>query len=68
LENIPNIELAQTKFKLGMEYSKQGKKEEALKELDEALLLDTDNFLIRKQCWYIRYPEKFSPVIDIDWL
>jgi tetratricopeptide (TPR) repeat protein len=60
-------QLSQTKFKLGMEYSKQGKKEAALKELDEALLLDPDNFLIRKQRWYIRYPEKFSPTIDIEW-
>jgi hypothetical protein len=60
-------QLAQTKFKLGMEYSRNGKKEEALKELDEALLLDTDNFLIRKQRWYIRHPDKFSPTIDIEW-
>ncbi|CAM3911370.1 hypothetical protein CYOC110262_27560 [Cytobacillus oceanisediminis] len=29
--------------------------------------LDTDNFLIRKQRWYIRHPEKFSPAIDIEW-
>jgi hypothetical protein len=61
------LQLAQTKFKLGMEYAKNGNKEAALKELDEALLLDTDNFLIRKQRWYIRHPEKFSPTIDIDW-
>jgi tetratricopeptide (TPR) repeat protein len=61
------IQLSQTKCKLGMEYFKQGKKEAALKELDEALLLDPDNFLIRKQRWYIRYPEKFSPTIDIEW-
>jgi hypothetical protein len=60
-------QLAQTKFKLGVEYSNNGKKEEALKELDEALLLDTGNFLIRKQRWYIRHPEKFSPTIDIEW-
>jgi hypothetical protein len=60
-------QLSQTKFKLGMEYSKNGNKEEALRELDEALLLDTDNFLIRKQRWYIRHPEKFSPTIDIEW-
>jgi hypothetical protein len=50
-----------------MEYSKNGKKDEALKELDEALFLDTDNFLIRKQRWYIRHPEKFSPTIDVEW-
>ena len=60
-------QLAETKFKLGMEYVNKGEKEEALKELDEALLLDTDNFLIRKQRWYIRHPEKFSPAIDIEW-
>lgn len=60
-------QLAQTKFKLGMEYAKNGNKEAALKELDEALLLDMDNFLIRKQRWYIRHPEKFSPTIDIEW-
>ncbi|WP_246939169.1 thioredoxin family protein [Bacillus pinisoli] len=67
--NVTDLEklLSQTKFKLGMEYSKNGKKEESLKELDEALLLDTDNFLIRKQRWYIRHPEKFSPTIDIEW-
>jgi tetratricopeptide (TPR) repeat protein len=60
-------QLSQTKFKLGMEYSKQGKKEKALKELNEALLLDPDNFLIRKQRWYLHFPEKFSPTIDIEW-
>ncbi|WP_282155417.1 TlpA disulfide reductase family protein [Cytobacillus gottheilii] len=60
-------QLAETKFKLGMHYTSIGKKEEALKELDEALLLDTDNFLIRKQRWYIRHPEKFSPNIDTEW-
>ncbi|MGO1058398.1 thioredoxin family protein [Planococcus sp. FY231025] len=65
----PNLQLqlAQTKFKLGMEYVKQGRQEEALKELDDAILLDPDNFTIRKQRWYIRYPEKFSPNIDFDW-
>jgi tetratricopeptide (TPR) repeat protein len=67
--NVISIEkqLSETKFTLGMEYARNGKKEEALKELDEALLLDSDNFLIRKQRWYIRNPEKFSPTIDIEW-
>lgn len=61
------LQLAQTKFKLGMEYAKQDKKEEALKELDDAILLDPDNFTIRKQRWYIRFPEKFGQEIDFDW-
>jgi hypothetical protein len=60
-------QLSETKFKLGMEYAKSGKKAEALKELDDALLLDTDNFMIRKQRWYIRNPDKFSPTIDVEW-
>lgn len=61
------VELAVTKFKLAMELLKQNKKEDALRELDEALRYDPENFLIRKQRWYIRYPEKFAPTIDIDW-
>jgi tetratricopeptide (TPR) repeat protein len=68
-DNARSLEnqLAETKFKLAKEYLKQGKKDEALTEMDEALLLDPDNFLIRKQRWYIRYPEKFSPTIDMEW-
>jgi hypothetical protein len=68
-DSNPTVEkqLAETKFKLATEYLRQKKKDEALKELDEALLLDTENFLIRKQRWYIRYPEKFSPTIDTEW-
>lgn len=69
-ENEPpnlQLQLAQTKFKLGMEYAKQNREEEALKELDDAILLDPDNFTIRKQRWYIRFPEKFTPVIDFEW-
>ncbi|RSK27568.1 thioredoxin family protein [Bacillus sp. HMF5848] len=60
-------QLAETKFKLALQYSNNGEKEKALQELDEALSIDPDNFLIRKQRWYIRYPEKFSPTIDIEW-
>lgn len=60
-------QLAETKFKLAMEYSKNDKKDKAIQELDEALRLDSDNFLIRKQRWYLLYPEKFTPTIDIEW-
>lgn len=60
-------QLAAAKFKLATEYVKQGRVEEALVELDAAIVLDSDNFLIRKQRWYLRHPEKFSPTIDIDW-
>jgi tetratricopeptide (TPR) repeat protein len=60
-------ELAEAKFKLGMEYTLQGRKEEALDQLDQALSYHPDNFLIRKQRWYLRYPEKFTPAIDFEW-
>lgn len=60
-------QLADTKFKLAMEYAQQGRKDEALQQLDEALSFDPDSFLIRKQRWYLRYPEKFNPTIDFEW-
>jgi tetratricopeptide (TPR) repeat protein len=60
-------QFAETKYKLAMSYLHEGKRNEALKELDEAILLNPDNFLIRKQRWYIRYPDKFKNVIDIEW-
>lgn len=66
-EDALKKELAVTKMKLAQMYQSQGQSEAALRELDGALLLDTDNFLIRKQRWYIRHPEKFSPEIDIEW-
>lgn len=61
------LQLAQTKFKLGMEYAKQNRTADALKELDDAILLDPDNLTIRKQRWYIRFPEKFETDIDFEW-
>jgi hypothetical protein len=61
------LQLAQTKYKLGMEYARQKRDTEALKELDDAILLDPDNFTIRKQRWQIRFPEKFGSEIDFDW-
>ncbi len=61
------LQLAQTKFKLGMEYAKQKRNVDALRELDDAILLDPDNFTIRKQRWYIRYPQKFGTDIDFGW-
>ncbi|WP_349407450.1 thioredoxin family protein [Pseudalkalibacillus sp. SCS-8] len=66
LEKIQQ-QLAETKYKLAMQYLQHGQKEDALTELDEAIKLDPDNFLIRKQRWYIRYPEKFEGTIDTDW-
>lgn len=61
------LQLGQTKYKLGMEYAKQKRNKEALKELAYAILLFPDNFTIRKQRWYIRFPEKFGAEIDFNW-
>jgi hypothetical protein len=58
---------AQEKFNHALQLLNENKKQEALKVLDEALQLDSNNFVIRKQRWYIRYPEKFSPEIDYEW-
>ena len=29
--------------------------------------MDPENFVVRKQIWAVRYPERFYPVIDFDW-
>lgn len=42
-------------------------KSEALKLLNQALKLDPQNYVIRKQRWLIQYPEKFHPSIDWGW-
>ncbi|OYD07866.1 hypothetical protein CHM34_09955 [Paludifilum halophilum] len=54
-------------MKLAQKYVDEQKTEKALQELDEALRLDPDNFVIRKQRWYLRYPERFNPTIDFEW-
>ena len=60
-------ELVDTKLRLANEHLERGRKEDALAELDRALELDPENYVIRKQRWSIRYPERFEPEIDWDW-
>ena len=60
-------ELVQVKMKSAIEYIKQDNKEQALIQLDEAQLHAPDDFVIRKQRWILRYPEKFEPTIDYHW-
>ncbi len=55
------------RFSLGSALLAIGKRDEALLRLREALRLDRENFLIRKQIWLIEHPEKFHPEIDWDW-
>jgi tetratricopeptide (TPR) repeat protein len=42
-------------------------KSEALKLLNQALKLDPQNYVIRKQRWQLEFPEKFHPSIDWGW-
>ena len=42
-------------------------KAKAVELLDQALKLDSTNYVIRKQRWLILYPEKFHPTIDWAW-
>lgn len=60
-------ELIDAKLRLATELLASGRRDDALTELDCALELDPDNFVIRKQRWNIRYPERFEPEIDLDW-
>lgn len=45
----------------------QGDVAAALRELEEARALDPENFIVRKQIWLLRYPERFHPEIDFAW-
>ena len=60
-------ELVETRLRLGSELLEQGKQDAALTEWQHALELDPQNFVIRKQIWAVKYPERFHPTIDWDW-
>ena len=60
-------ELIETRLRLGSELLARGESEGALAEWQKALEMDPENFVIRKQIWAVRYPDKFYPVIDFDW-
>lgn len=59
--------LVATKLRLGRMLDAQGQREEAVQEWREALQLDPENLVIRKQIWAALYPERFHPTIDWDW-
>lgn len=60
-------ELYDTRVRLAAELLAAGKREQAAVELQKALLMDPDNFVLRKQVWRLRYPERFDPEIDFAW-
>lgn len=60
-------DLVDTKLRLGRLLDELGRRDEAIQEWTDALHLDPENLVIRKQIWMARYPEKFHPTIDFDW-
>lgn len=59
---------ADARFQLAIALLEQDKKEEALVMLKEAVRLDPQNWLIRKQLWAIDSPEAFYAVeVDYGW-
>ena len=60
-------ESANAAFGLGTALQQLGQTSEALASWRQALQIEPDNFIIRKQIWRVEFPEKFYPVIDYDW-
>jgi tetratricopeptide (TPR) repeat protein len=60
-------ESSSARFNLGTALLALERKDEALVEFDHALKLDRENYIVRKQIWLIRYPERFHPTIDWTW-
>lgn len=54
-------------FGRGTALARLGRGGEALAAWKRALALDPANFVVRKQIWAHRHPEKFWPTIDLDW-
>ncbi len=45
----------------------EGRTDDAVQAWQQALAMDPENLVIRKQIWAARYPERFHPTIDWDW-
>ena len=60
-------ELVATQVRLGAALKALGRDQEAADEWVKALLWDPGNFVLRKQVWLLRFPERFHPLIDYAW-
>lgn len=60
-------ELYETRVRFGAELLAADKPAAAAVEWRKALLMDPDNFVLRKQIWRLQHPEKFEPEIDYEW-
>ena len=55
-------------FRRGMDLLREGKKEEAVALWRRGMVLEPDNFVIRKQIWAVENPDRFyDGEIDTDW-
>jgi len=64
----PEHSRAITLFQKGMELYRQARVQEALAQWREAVVLEPDNYVIRKQIWAVENPGKFyQGSVDFDW-
>jgi tetratricopeptide (TPR) repeat protein len=54
-------------FSRGTALARLGRGDEALAAWKRALALDPANFVVRKQIWAHRHPDRFWPTIDFEW-
>jgi tetratricopeptide (TPR) repeat protein len=54
-------------FGRGTALVRLGRGDEAVDAWRRALALDPANFVVRKQIWAHRHPDRFWPTIDLDW-
>lgn len=67
-EMTPEEEEADARFQLGIVLLKSKKREEAIDQFRAAMVLDPQNWLIRKQLWAIESPDAFyDGDVDYDW-
>ena len=68
VDRTPEEEEADARFQLAVVLLKRGKKEQAIAEFQAAMLLDPQNWLIRKQLWAIQTPDAFyADDVDYSW-
>jgi len=58
---------AKALYNLGQEFLVKGNTQKAIEAWQEALRYEPDSYLIRKQIWALRNPERFHPTVDYDW-
>jgi peroxiredoxin len=60
-------ELVAAKVRLGRELMENNRRAEAVSAWRDALRVEPENFIIRKQIWAAEHPGKFFPKIDFAW-